>query len=185
MDVFVDGDDRVFTKVSAEWLLMRPFGNQDPRGLSSGDTNQPASPGPAAADEIMKLVYPKRLATDGDAEAAERSAKQRGKPICRRNQREGGLTMRVCQSTKPAHKHGDYVSARKRGVTGERNNAIKPFWSFIRAPLEKKKKTPSRTDLLLGSLSHRSSIGPPVSPEGGAYRKDKSPPIISNGPRAQ
>lgn len=140
MDVFVDGDDRVFTKVSAEWLLMRPFGNQDPRGLSSGDTNQPASPGPAAADEIMKLVYPKRLATDGDAEAAERSAKQRGKPICRRNQREGGLTMRVCQSTKAAHKHGDYVSARKRGVTGERNNAIKPFWSFIRAPLEKKKK---------------------------------------------
>lgn len=138
------------------------------------------------ADEIMKLVYPKRLATDGDAEAAAagRSAKQRGKRICGRNQREGGLTMRVCQSTKPAHKQGDYVSARKRGVTGERNNAIKPFWSFIRAPLGG--KNPSRTNLLLGSLSHRSSIGPLVHLKEELITKiSPPPPIISNGPRAQ
>lgn len=174
---FADGDDQVFTKVSAERLLMQPFGNQDLRGLSSSDTNQAASPVPAVADEIMKLVYPKRLATDGDPEAAAagRSAKQRGKRICRGNQREGGLTMRVCPSTKPAHKHGDYVSARKRGVTGERNNAIKPSWSFIRASLEKKT---SRMDLLLGSPSHRSSIGPLVHLKEELITKISPPPPI-------
>lgn len=58
------------------------------------------------------------------AAAAACSAKQRGKHICGRNQREGRLTTRVCRGTKPAHKHGNYASARERRAPGERNNAI-------------------------------------------------------------
>lgn len=72
--------------------------------------------------------------------AAACSARQRGKHICGRNQREGWLTTRVCQSTNPAHKHGDYASARERRVTAARNNAIKPFWGFITVPPKQKER---------------------------------------------
>lgn len=136
----------------------------------------------AAADEIMKPVNLSRLATEGEAAAAAAcSAKQRGKHICRRNQREGWLTTRVCRSTKPAHKHGDYASARERRATGERNNAIKPSGASSRFLSNKKERTSlprslqelsaGRKDPLLGSLSLRSASGPPLSPEGGVLRK--------------
>lgn len=67
-------------------------------------------------------------------------AKQKGKHVCRGNQREGGLTMRACQRTKAPHKHADYAAASERCVTDKRNNAIRAFRSFIRVALKKTKR---------------------------------------------
>lgn len=157
--------------------------NQGLWGLSSSDTNQAASPAAAAGGSSWWLLpgwwnnETGRSAKIGRWQGGCRGgggvfggstaeAKQKGKHVCRGNQREGRLTTRACQRTKPAHKHGDYASESERRVTDKRNNAIKPFWSFIKVLLKKKKKrtwfyqetSAGRKDLLLGSLSLRSAI---------------------------
>lgn len=131
--------------------------NQGLWGLSSSDTNQAASPAAAAGGSSWWLLpgwwnnETGRSAKIGRWQGGCRGgggvfggstaeAKQKGKHVCRGNQREGRLTTRACQRTKPAHKHGDYASESERRVTDKRNNAIKPFWSFIKVLLKKKKR---------------------------------------------
>lgn len=131
--------------------------NQGLWGLSSSDTNQAASPAAAAGGSSWWLLpgwwnnETGRSAKIGRWQGGSRGgggvfggstaeAKQKGKHVCRGNQREGRLTTRACQRTKPAHKHGDYASESERRVTDKRNNAIKPFWSFIKVLLKKKKR---------------------------------------------
>lgn len=147
--------------------------NQGLWGLSSSDTNQAASPAAAAGGSSWWLLpgwwnnETGRSAKIGRWQGGCRGgggvfggstaeAKQKGKHVCRGNQWEGRLTTRACQRTKPAHKHGDYASESERRVTDKRNNAIKPFWSFIKVLLKKKKENV----ILPGDVSWKE--GPPA-----------------------
>lgn len=72
----------------------------------------------------MKPVDLQRWAADGEAAVATAGCSaapqlKRGKHVCRGNQRDGGLTMRACQRTAPAHKHGDYASESEGRVTDD------------------------------------------------------------------